>query len=78
MDLSHITPTLAIEPGQPLRVEDGLGQRYVVVTGDIWVTQDRDPRDRVFAPGEDFLIDRAGLAVFSALEGKAATVARLA
>lgn len=76
MDLSHSAPRIDIRHGQPLRVENGRGQRFVVLAGHVWVTQDRDPRDPIFGAGEVFVLDRRGLAILSALEG-AAAVARL-
>jgi hypothetical protein len=76
MDLSTVSPRIDIPRGHPLRVENANGQRFVVVAGTIWVTQDRDPRDRVIGAGEDFAIDRPGLTVFQALDGSA-SVARL-
>lgn len=76
MDLSTVAPRIDIQPERPLRVKDGRGQRFAVLAGHVWVTQHRDPRDRVYASGEDFMLDRPGLAVFCALGG-AAAIARL-
>ena len=71
MDLSQLAPALDLQPGQSLRVQDGLGRRIVVLQGHVWITQDHDPRDVVLGMGEDFVIDRPGLAVVTPLDGPA-------
>lgn len=53
-----------LERNQILRIRDGKGATLRVVAGALWVTQDRDARDLVLQPGEDFVLDRNGLAVF--------------
>lgn len=76
MDLSNVSARIELQRAQPLRVEKGRGQRFVVLAGHVWVTQDRDARDRVLGAGEDFVLDRPGLALLTAIDGDAA-VARL-
>ena len=71
MDLSQFAAGVAVLPGRPLRLKNHLGRRLTVVRGTVWITQDRDPRDVVLAAGEDFVLDRPGLAITSALEGDA-------
>lgn len=74
MDLSHLAGSLHLRRGQPLRLENGYGRRVSVLEGHIWVTQDGDPRDVVLGAGEDFVFDRPGSAVVSALDGDATIV----
>jgi hypothetical protein len=50
-----------------LRVHDGAGQALVIVTGQVWITQDNDPRDVVLGPGGRFSFDRDGLSLVLAL-----------
>ncbi|MGH8766330.1 MAG: DUF2917 domain-containing protein [Burkholderiales bacterium] len=71
MDLSQLAPSVDLQPGQSLRMQDSMGRRIVVLQGNVWITQDRDPRDVVLAEGEDFVIDRPGLAVVTPLDGSA-------
>ena len=71
MDLSRIAGSISLHGGQPLRLENGYGRRIAVLEGDVWVTQDSDPRDIVLRAGEEFVFDRPVTAVVSALGGSA-------
>jgi hypothetical protein len=71
MDLSQIAASIPVHSGQPLRLHKGFGHRIAVLEGNIWVTQDGDPRDVVLRAGEDFVIDRPAATVVSALGGNA-------
>jgi hypothetical protein len=53
---------------QTVRLYDAAGASIRVVAGAVWVTQDRDARDVVLQPGEQFTLDRPGLSVLEALE----------
>lgn len=71
MDLSQIAASIPVHAGQPLRLRKGFGRRIVVLEGNVWVTQDDDPRDIVLRAGEDFIVDRPAATVVSALGGEA-------
>lgn len=67
MDLSLASAVTTLEPGQPLRLDAGRGQRLTCVQGAVWITQDGDLRDTLLAAGSDFSFARDGLAVVQAL-----------
>ena len=71
MDLSNFVSGIDLQPGQSLRLQDAMGKRIAVLQGHIWITQDHDPRDVVIAAGDDFVIDRPGLALITPLDGPA-------
>ena len=71
MDLSHIPASIPLHSSRPVRLQNGFGRRITVIEGNVWVTQDGDPRDIVLRPGDDFRFDRPVDAVISALGGDA-------
>ena len=71
MDLSQIAASIPVHSGRPVRLQNGFGRRITVIEGNVWVTQDGDPRDIVLRPGDDFRFDRPVDAVVSALGGDA-------
>jgi hypothetical protein len=71
MDLSNFVSGIDLQPGQCFRLQDAVGKRIAVLMGNVWITQDGDPRDVVAAAGEDFVIDRPGAAIITPLDGPA-------
>lgn len=71
MDLSPIAASIPVHNSQPVRLQNGFGRRITVIEGNVWVTQDGDPRDIVLRAGDDFRFDRPVDALVSALGGDA-------
>ncbi|HUK03861.1 MAG TPA: DUF2917 domain-containing protein [Burkholderiales bacterium] len=71
MDLSQLAGGIDLAHGQALRLQDAVGRRITVLQGHVWITQDRDPRDVVLGAGDDFVIERPGLALVTPLDGPA-------
>ena len=71
MDLSQIAASIPVHSGQPLRLPRGFGHRIAVLEGNVWITQDNDPRDVVLSAGQDFVVERPAATVVSALDGDA-------
>lgn len=74
MDLSQHAASIQVPHNRPVRVRNGYGRRIAVLEGNVWVTQDGDPRDIVLGAGEDFLFDRPAAALVSALGSDARIV----
>ena len=57
------------------RIENARGVRVSCVRGVAWITQERDPRDMILAPGQSIVLDRPGLAIAYALKEAVITLA---
>jgi hypothetical protein len=55
-------------------IEGGKGLQVTAVSGAVWVTQARDPRDVILTRGQSFILDRNGRAVVYALKDAAIVV----
>ena len=53
--------------GSLMRIEALPGHRVACLRGMVWLTQERDPLDRVLCAGESFAIDRPGIVLINAL-----------
>lgn len=60
-------PLTHLPAGSMLHLCDGRGRAVMVFEGQVWITQDNDPRDFVLGAGESFSIDREGLTLVEAL-----------
>ena len=54
--------------GSILRVENGRDMVITVLEGELWLTQERDRRDRYLAAGQSFRLDRPGVAIAHAMK----------
>ena len=59
--------SISLRKGEIHRLHDAAGQRIEALRGDLWITQDGDPRDSFASPGAPFTIDRDGDTLASAL-----------
>jgi hypothetical protein len=50
-----------MQAGQTLNLCDGAGARIKVLSGELWINQQGDPRDPVISAGAQFTIERDGL-----------------
>lgn len=66
MKICTAASRLIFAAGQIATLRDALGTRIECVSGSLWITQDRDPRDIVLGPGEEFTLDQDGKAVIQA------------
>jgi hypothetical protein len=53
--------------GNLMRIEAIPGSRVTCLRGMVWLTQDRDPLDRILCAGEAFMMDRRGTVLINAL-----------
>lgn len=64
----------ALARGEVLRLQDAAGRHVGVARGTVWVTQERDPKDRILAAGMSFRVTRDGLTLVVPLGGGATVV----
>jgi hypothetical protein len=64
-------PVTQLQRRQTFRLHARRGERIECQSGELWITQDGDPRDVILGPRQCFTLDRAGTAVVSALKDAA-------
>jgi ferric-dicitrate binding protein FerR (iron transport regulator) len=57
--------------GNMVRIEDGRGMMVRVASGEVWITEEGDPRDRFVTAGRDVRITSRGVTLVSALSRSA-------
>ncbi len=67
MNIRLNTSPVCLAKSQAVTLTDAKGSQIRCLSGGLWITQDRDPRDIVLAPGESFTLDRVGPAIVWAL-----------
>jgi hypothetical protein len=68
MQLQLKAPTIALEPGQVVTLDDARGTRIVTRIGSVWVTEEGDEHDHVVGPGEALMVARNGRTIVQALK----------
>ena len=68
MELHLQQPTIALEPGQVVTLDDAQGTRIVTRLGTVWVTEEGDSRDHVVGPGDALVVVRPGRTIVQALK----------
>ena len=69
MNTTDLFPaTTQLHKGEIHRLCNGQGLRIEALSGNLWITIDRDIRDILLKPGEAFDIDRPGQTLISALD----------
>lgn len=66
LNLEH--PTIALDQGQVLSLDDAAGSLISARKGSVWVTFEDGGRDVIVADGESVVISRGGRTVVQALE----------
>jgi hypothetical protein len=64
----------ALGRGELLTIREGRGALLFVDSGEVWLTQERDPRDVVLPAGAWFRLDRSGTAVVQARRAASVTL----
>ncbi len=68
MQLDSSAQAAHLQRRQTFALRAKKGQRIEVRSGQIWVTQDGDPRDVILGANQCFTLDRSGHTLVSALE----------
>ena len=66
LNLEH--PTLALDAGQVVSLDDIAGTLLSARNGTLWVTCEDSNRDVILSPGESVVVSRGGRTVVQALE----------
>ena len=72
LNLDH--PTLALDTGQVVSLDDLAGTRISALLGSLWVTYEDSRKDLILAPGESMVIAQDGRTVVQALEPAVVTL----
>ncbi|MEO5691717.1 MAG: DUF2917 domain-containing protein [Usitatibacter sp.] len=68
MNLTIDRPTLALEEGQVVSLDDIAGTRISARAGTLWITCEDSRRDVILHAGESVVVTRGGRTVLQALQ----------
>ena len=68
MNLNLDHPTLALDTGEVVSLDDVAGTRISARLGTLWVTCEDSRKDVILAPGESVVVTRGGRTVVQALQ----------
>ena len=68
MYLNLDRPTLALDAGQVVSLDDAAGKRISALLGSVWITYEGFLKDVILSPGESLILARDGRTVVQALE----------
>ena len=74
MNLQLDQPTLALNAGQVMTLDDAVGSRISARLGSVWVTFEGSMKDVILGPGESIVVHRNGRTVVQALRQSFVTI----
>jgi hypothetical protein len=67
----NVVEVIDLGADEARRIESARGTVVTVLTGHLWLTQEGDDLDRVLGAGDEYALDREGVAVIQALDAPA-------
>jgi len=74
MNLELDRPTLALDAGEVVTLDDASGSRISARLGSVWVTFEGSIKDVILGPGESVVVTRNGRTVVQALRQSFVTI----
>ena len=74
MNLELDRPTLALDAGEVVTLDDASGSRISARLGSVWVTFEGSTKDVILGPGESVVVTRNGRTVVQALRQSFVTI----
>ena len=68
MNLNFSRADLLLGKHESIRLHDAAGTRVRTLRGELWITQDGDPKDYFLPTGEELIVAVPGLVLIQALE----------